>query len=363
MASALTTAFGLGAYQANLACTCVILIVVFIKMIIEHEDSKKIVKYILKSLFALATGCIIYKLIWLFHLTVLNISPSSYNGADSISIKAMLIHFPENIVKTYKCFISYFFQNSIKHNIFQKMGLYYIVFAIIIIILILKIVILAKENFAKAILIVVAFAILPMACNVSLFLATGAGGVMIQMTAGMTIFFPLMLCLVNSIKYTEKEIHMKKYKLTLAIYTLLSIIVLYGNVYMIAVDQETMYEGKNASETVVHEIISELRERQMLVSDKTYFFIGSPCKNPMFKTTKFWDMANSYARYGEFWEAINCMRMSYEGMFGEIGINLQYVADDVAAEIIEREDVKSMSVFPTEESIREIDGCIVVKVS
>lgn len=47
--SALITAMGLGAYQADLACTCVILIVVFIKMIIDGEDDKKIFNYTLKS--------------------------------------------------------------------------------------------------------------------------------------------------------------------------------------------------------------------------------------------------------------------------------------------------------------------------
>lgn len=332
-------------------------------MIIDNENNKKVINYILKSLFALASGCIIYKLIWSFHLKVLNISPSSYKGADSISIKAMITHFPQNIVKTYKIFISYFFDNNIKHNIFQKMGLYYVVFVIIIITLILKMVILAKENYVKAILIIVAFAILPMASNVSLFLATETGGVMIQMTAGMAILFPLILCLLNSTNQTEKEIHIKKYKSIVAVYVILSIVILYGNVYMIAVDQETMYEGKSASKTLVHEIISELRERQMLASDKTYLFVGHPSGNPMFRTTRFWDMANAYARYGELWEAPDCLRMAYNGILRNIGINLMYATDDVSAEMREREEVKNMGVFPAEGSVQEIDGYIIVKVS
>lgn len=149
IAAAIVTAFGLGSYQANLACTCVILIIVFIKMQIDNADNKKIIDYTLKSIFALAAGCIIYKFIWSFHLVVLNISPSSYNGADSLSIKDMIMCIPQNIVKTYKIFISYFFLNDIKHNIFQRFGLYYIVFAVIITGLVAKIVTLAKKKFYK----------------------------------------------------------------------------------------------------------------------------------------------------------------------------------------------------------------------
>lgn len=362
--SAVITAMGLGTYQTNLACTCVILIIVFIKMIIDGEDDKKIFNYTLKSFFALAAGCIVYRLIWVFHLKVLNISPSSYKGADNISIEAMIMSLPDNIIKTYKIFISYFFDNSLKHNIFQRMGLYYIVFGVIIVMLVFKIARVAKENPKNALLITVASAILPMACNVSFFLATEAGGIMMQMTAGMVILLPLILCLITSIGKKEVNVNIKKYNCIQILYIILSVIILYGSVYMVSVDQQTMYEGKNSSETLVREIVTELREKKMLASDKTYFFLGRPSDNPLFKTTEFWDMANAYARYGELWDdRAEVLRRAYDGILRNIGVNITIVPDDIGTVIREREDVKNMSVFPAEGSIKDIDGYIIIKVS
>ena len=104
--SAMVIALELGAYQANLACTCIILVIVFIRMVITDEENKKIIQFTLGSIFTLAAGCIIYKLIWQFHLNVFGVIPSSYNGADSISVSDMLICFPQNITKSYKVFIN-----------------------------------------------------------------------------------------------------------------------------------------------------------------------------------------------------------------------------------------------------------------
>ncbi len=360
MVSAMVIALGLGAYQANLACTCVILVITFIKMVIEDEENKRIIHFTLGSFLTLATGCIIYKLIWQFHLSVFGVTPSSYNGADNISVSDMIICFPQNIIKSYKFFINYFFENSIKHNIFQKAGFYYLVCGIVIIALVTKIIMLVRKDIVKTVLLILASSVIPMACNISLFLATKAG-VMIQMTAGMAILFPVILCLVNSIK--EQDLHKNKFEKFKMAYIVFLAIILYGNVYMTAIDQETMYEGRNSSETLVHEAVSELCRKQMVSADKSYLFIGCPSRNPMFRVTKFWDMSNSYARYGEFWSDPGCLRMAYSGILRNIGVNLAYVPDDASIALNNREDVKNMPLFPAEGSIQEIDGYIVIKIS
>jgi len=361
--SVLAVVLQLGSYQANIACTCVILVIVFMKMLIENEANKRVIHFVIESFFSLAAGCIIYKLIWEFHLHVLNISPSSYKGADSVSVGSIVMCFPHNIIKTYKVFIDYFFGKNIKHNIFQNMGLYYLVYGIVIITLVMKIVALFNKSKIKVLLITAACAVLPMACNASLFIATEAGGVAIQMTAGMAILFPVILCFACSIKETGKELHKKNYKIIKIFYMVISVIILYGNVYMTAIDQETMYEGRNSTETLVRGVVSELGEKQMLSADRSYVFIGYPSGNPLFGSTKFRDMANPYARYGEFWAYPDLLRMAYNGVLRDIGINLTYAEDDVSAAMNGRDDVKNMPLFPAEGSIQEIDGYIVIKVS
>ena len=139
--------------------------------------------------------------------------------------------------------------------------------------------------------------------------------------------------------------------------------VLYGNVYMVNIDQNVMYEGRNATETFVQSVITKLQEKQLYSLDKSFIFIGRPSDNLMFRTTESWDMANNYARYGYFALCADCFRMSYNGVLRDIGVNLTYCVDDVYAKLCEREDVKNMQIFPAEGSIREIDGNIVIKIA
>ena len=72
---------------------------------------------------------------------------------------------------------------------------------------------------------------------------------------------PVILCFISSIKEELCTNCFKKFKI---VYVAFLTIILYGNIYMTAVDQETTYEGRNSSETLIHEVVSELRTKQMI---------------------------------------------------------------------------------------------------
>ncbi len=362
LAASMAVMLSLGAYQANIACTCVVLVVAFMKKTIDEKDGKELLHFVCRSLAALAAGCFFYKIVWSFHMMVFRISPASYNGADSLSLQDMVLSFPQSVVRACQAFQNYFFTNGIKHNIFQEYGLYYVVFAATFFVLVLKVTEIAGKSLFRAVLFAVAACILPMASNASLFLATKAG-IMIQMTAGMAILFPTILCLVNSIRETDQTVWAGLHKAVRMFCMAVFAVLLYGSVYMVVVDQDALYDGTKATETLVHEVVAELREEQMYDTGKTYLFIGPPNGNPMFQATKHWNMANDYAKFGQFWTAAACVRQSYGGVLRNIGINLTFAGDDVYDSLIQQEKVKNMPLFPAEGCIQEIDGDIVVKIS
>jgi len=362
LAASMAVMLSLGAYQANIACTCVVLVVAFMKKTIDEKDGKELLYFVSRSLAALAAGCLFYKIMWSFHMMVFRISPASYNGADSLSLQDMALSFPQSVVRTCQAFGNYFFTNGIKHNIFQEYGLYYVVFAVTFFVLVLKVTEIARTSVIRAALFAVAACILPMASNASLFLATKAG-IMIQMTAGMASLFPTILCLVNSTRETDQTVWAGLHKAVRMFCTAIFAVLLYGSVYMVVVDQDALFDGTKATETLVREIVAELREEQMYDTGKIYLFIGPPNGNPMFQTTEHWNMANDYAKFGQFWTPAGCVRQSYGGVLRNIGINLTFAGDDVYDSLIQQEKVKNMPLFPAEGCIQEIDGDIVVKIS
>lgn len=362
--AAFAIALCLGAYQANLACTCVlILLYIFLSILRTQNVGCKIlyIFYHLSVSFAsVGLGCLLYKGIWDIHMKIKNVSASSYNGANNLSIKDMIFSIPKNIWKTYLVTYEYFFELNIKHNIFQQYGIYCIalvLFLAIVLLFFTKV----KKIRKSLILLCIIILLLPMACNISLFLATKSE-IQIQMTGGMIILFPCLLC-VFFLCYRLLCTGGVAVKIHMSLTLLISVAMLYGNIYMVTIDIDAMYEGKNATETMLRNVVIQLQSMDSYSLDKKYLFIGVPSENATFRTTALWNKANSYARYGKFWMKTDCMRYSYNGVLRNMGILLPYNTDAAYNKLIKLQEIKDMPVYPSKGYIQEVEGCIVIKIS
>ena len=149
-----------------------------------------------------------------------------------------------------------------------------------------------------------------------------------------------------------------------------------GNSLQSNLDMITMYEGRESTRGIVNRITDTLIQNDMLTKDKQYVFLGNPSDNALLYTTsdlearnkndiyaKYGAKNNAYAKYGEFWTTADCMNMSYAGVLRDIGVNIPLCTDAAYDEIKNLDEVKNMPVFPTEGSIREVNGYIVAKVA
>ena len=139
--------------------------------------------------------------------------------------------------------------------------------------------------------------------------------------------------------------------------------VLYGNIVMISVDQHTMLQGRRTTINLFNRIEFAL-ENDGYDLNKKVIIAGIPSDNPTFAKDKVWNYSNDYARYGQLWTGGDSAYHSFTGVFRDTGTNLTYETDDnYYNKLLESDDVKNMPVYPAKDSIREIDGHIVVKVS
>jgi hypothetical protein len=357
---ALLTAGCLGCYQATLACTCLVILLYFAVLLLKNADYRNLIYRCMTSLASLIAGCLIYKAVWDIHLKMLDIEAASYKGANSLSIRKMILAIPQSTRKSYGAFYNYFFKTGILHNIFQKFGIYYIVFVIIA--GALTVVFLSGKNAIRKLLFMfLILALLPVASNASIYLTADAD-IMIQMTAGMAIVFPCLLCVVAA-GYRELKCSGAIRKAALGVSVGCAVLLLYGNIYMVATDVESMYEGKAATETLVGNVITELQVSNQYDLNKPCIFVGRPGDNLSFCTTENWARANAYAQYGMFWTKADCLRMTYNGVLRNLGVNLSYGSDDAYQRLVEMDEVKNMPIYPSPGYIREIDGHIVIKIS
>jgi hypothetical protein len=360
--ASLLTAIFLGCYQANIACTCLLIVLYWIVLIIDDKSYKELLRQTAASLVSLFAGFILYKIIWNLYLKIYGIGTASYQGADKLSIGKMILSIPNSTIKCYKTYYSYFYSNNILHNLFQDNGVYGIYCTVTVIVLAsLLIILMRKTNKVSTLLLVlIVYALIPLVSNASLYLAVDAD-VSIQMTAGMALVFPCLFAAIVR-AYSNLERVGSEVKILRCISIISSLIILYGNIYMVSIDVQAMYDGKQATEELFRNVINELQINNEYSSEKTYVFVGTPADNPSFGKTVFWTRANSYARYGQIrpnWSWMTCASLAVLENLGE-NLDLSF---NYSQEFYNNDEVADMPLFPEEGSIKEFDDCVVIKLS
>lgn len=95
-----------------------------------------------------------------------------------------------------------------------------------------------------------------------------------------------------------------------------------------------------------------------------YVFAGIPAENALYKKDVLWDRSNSYAHYGAFWTDGNCVTQSYAGSLRDCGNNVNLLGDDAKYhEILDSEEVRNMSAYPSRGYAKMVDGYLVIKIS
>lgn len=357
--SSVMICLSLGAYQADLGCTSLLILLVILFMCLGQASEKDIFEFFIRCAVSVTVACLVYKLIWDLSLSFFRLEPNSYNGASNVSVSLILKKMPVRILATYTQFFKYFFGNSIKHSIFQQYKFYVIVFMAFGGVLLWKGFSLAKKkSWIRLAIYLSGIILIPVACNVSMILAPESG-FLIQQSVAMAILFPSMLCLVGKLFNDQGRLDAQIKYFTIG----LSLFILYGNIYMTATDLETMYEGNVSSDAIIDQVVHTLIGSELYSEEKEYVFLGRISDSPMFRKTVFWDRANSYARYGEFWTGANVMSKAYYGLLRRGGVNLKIAGEEGYELCIRNEKVANMPCYPSGGSIQDIDGYIVVKIS
>lgn len=355
IAGGILIALSTGVYQAYIGCTCITLVGYFLIVLCDDRvELKTIVRDIIKSVLAAALGGILYFIILKLHLTVFHIGLSDYNGANNYSLMNAVKNLPFSIGYSYRVFILYFFENNFKLNVLQEFKIYWIVFLGAAIFFIRKLLGIAKKNKIKALLFALFIATVPIASNAVLLITTGVW-VSLHMTVAMALCIPIILC--AEVQDCTGKIWSWVWKINV----LVLLIMLYGNIYQLQIDQEAMWEGQKATISIAEEIIHKLDETGNLDANVQYCVLGSPAGNELFYFSKIAEEANRYALFGN-WNT--GMRRSWQGVFRYLcGINLEMCSSWDYDAIAANPRVENMPVFPEEGCIIKIDNIVVVKVS
>ena len=355
----------LGLYQANLGSFCLILLVYFLMLLFQKLDRSLIHAHIAKSLCSAAAGVALYYLTLKLILLVTGFQMSEYNGAASVSPLYVLKRLPTGVAKAYQIFGVYFFRNQYRNNILQAVGF----FALIVLLVGFGLLkrfwrVVQSRDLEYILLSAAALAVLPAVCNVML-LITSEATWRLQMAGALDLFIPLCILLLD---VTRKE-QPQNEKLRMAVIggtVRLAGLIVYGNVYMRAVDQEAMYEGRKSLKSMTDRIADDLMDFGYFDGEERLpvVFVGRPSSNPTFLMREYYLYANTYAQIGRFWGSADVARQVWKSVFQNITpVNFTYGRVERYLEVYAESETEQMPTYPQEGYIRQIGDTVVVKIS
>ncbi len=353
-------------YQSFLDVYCLLMLIYLMFLITKGYELKKVLENFLLFVECSVFGVILYAFSTAVALKRYKTALNSYHGANSSGTVDTLINIPQNLVKSYSMFLNYFFNPdkiSFNLNALQNLKIMWLEFALIIIPLIIAGIKVIRENKTNAkknkadfrlfILFCVFALLLPAAGNVVFIIAPGAD-YSLQTTAGAAFILSLSVLLLDN-----DDIKLRK--LPSIIIGIVSLLILYGNIVQIQIDQNAMLEGRKATETLSNRVLNDIMDQNLM--DSAFFFVGKPADNSTFVVSPIYHKANSYARYGDFALVGDCMGISYRNYFNNyLHVKLN-VAQKNYEDLAYSDEAKEMPSFPVSGYIRPTGDMVLVKIS
>ena len=362
-------ALSLGLYQTDLACFCMVLLAWFLVLLFRGEEGIKLRCFIAKCLGSAVCGAALYWGILQIILKISGVAMTNYQGGADISVSGILKNLPSSVAKCYELFYRYFFGTLVKHNMLQETAVVFVlIFCVVGAALACRLVrLIRRKDWENTFYGTAALLVLPMMCTVFM-VATSQASFYIPMSGGLALFLPVCFWLLDSSREGETACDAFRKcwnKAEKALILLTAAAVVYGSVFMSAVDQQAMYEGRQATKELSDLIAQTLVNEGYYDNEIPVMLVGNASSSPLFRTHELYHTANPYARVGLFMaETAGTIRFSWDAAFRDYTpIWLNLCDDKTYQKLLETEEIAEMPTFPQEGSIRKMDGVLVIKVS
>ncbi len=396
--AACLTAVMMGCYQATLGVLCVMALFYFL-WLLQRDTVKRALAFVGRMLASVVLGAALYEALLYACLAVTGETLSDYNGGNAVTLGGMLKGLPENLRHTYTAFGFYFGGNGYHFNLLQSHRWFLLVYLLPAAVLVRLIWKLWKEKrAAAAALAVLAILWIPVFAN-SFFLLVYSD-TMMQMTMGMAMVLPLILCLWGAQVQEEGAeasrsegavgdrvpggrddskagrveaaraghencIEAGKCSRAAAIGGGIAVfLLLYGMLGQTVTDQYAMYAGRRFCQTLGEQVLNRFTAAGADYTENVVLVYGTPKESPLFTATELYGRANSYAQYGSWAPGTEGNRLCWSHFLEQqLRVNANYAEGDTLETIYNSPEVAAMPVYPAAGSTANVWGVTVVKVS
>lgn len=359
--SALCFMFSLSIYQSYMGVTvglCIMLSI--IELLKDNSKIKDVFINIGKTVLAVLSGGILYYILTMLILNLTGIDMATYKGAESFGTKEIFASLGTNILNTYKNFVEFFFKDVIVYNTNYRRDIWYILFFMgFIVTFIVKLAKLKvetkKEKIFKIVLASLMVLLMPIGLNIINIIAVGTEIYALTATQ-MILVIPFVLALVESLEILN----------SIKWIILISCMCICGTYYLSdSASYSALKLTYNQAYSSTMRVFDRIETTPGYEKDMPLLLAGIIGNNNYPRTMNLYgytigELANNTVFHGTYGGQIGTW-INYMRVF--FGLDIQMCDPDTYYRIVTGEDYKDMEMFPAEDSIRIIDGVVVVKLS
>lgn len=366
VAAAALLAISLTMYQAYVgtAITLCLLYLLFL-VLCKNSEWKRILICAARFAGAGVLGILVYLGSYKVFCVVKGVVPVSDRGFDSMG-QIPLKDLGNLICKCYKTFHDYFLTDNLYNNSWHFRGKVNLAAILILLVAVAAAVVFEKlyRDAKKVILAVVLILCMPlafmsiviMAPGVSVYDVTG-----ILMLPHMNFLFVFLMAVAIAIAGRGKVGIILKWAATAVCCGAVYVLVLYAQIFQNCMEMD-LHRTYSLAERIV-ERVEALPEYETGIT----LLIGGRAENgnyPRPYEEMYYVVRGTAAAYGYMWDSLNGQQNCWIAFLGQyLGVQYSVCSNDMALEIMSSQEYKEMPYFPKDNSVKVINGCVVVKLS
>ena len=362
------TVLALSLYQSYIGIivgTCMMVTLVRLLRIREDEseDSEEadntktalldFLSYVIKGFFGFVAYFICTKLVQAF----MHIDAGEYNGVNNMSIEGIIKGLPQGMVKAYKGFAQYFFRDSYVLNTNWHRDIFYGILFVAITVLVLTAIITKKvyQEIPRLIAVLLLGLLLPVGINfIALIIPSMNFYALTSMQMVMVIPFLLALleqCIGEKMKWFQM--------VAVAMLVLLIPTYLFADI----LSYRTLQETYDQSLYGANRILERMEADEDYVPGMPVIFTGWFNDTYYPQDRSYWEYSLGYlvtnrTNHGDYYANNEAIRRFYLQF---LGVQLNFADADTYRSILETEEYQEMGVYPTRDSVKVIQGVMVVR--
>lgn len=359
--STLCVMFSFSIYQSYIGVTIGLCLMLGIINLLKEDSSVKQVLFdTLKTAGAVIVGGILYYVITMILLKISGFELAAYKNTNSIAILDIFSNLKNSIIQAYKDFGIFFMGDSVVYNANYKRDIMYLIFFILFAILLsikaLTIKCDKKNKICKIILAGIFLVFIPLALNIVDVLVP-ENKIYVLTAVQMILMIPFTFAIIENIE--------KQYILKYA--SILCTILIMGTYYLATHTSYTALKiTYNQAYATTIRIMDRIENTPGYNKDLKILFGGIVGNNNFPRTSNLYgftigDIANNVVFHGTYGGQLGTWE-NYLKVF--LGLNVTFCEDNVYRDIVTGTIYQEeMDVFPAENSIRIMDGIVIVKLS